>query len=117
MTSGKAVRLIRRIMYEPNNVGELIREYLNPLIDGVNDQFKAMSLKQNFDVYTIEGATVPASGESKLSHKLGVEPKSRLIVKQVGGGAITDGEFTKDYVVLKNDGATDASITVILFKE
>ena len=71
-----------------------------------------------FDCDILE-VSIPATTNLKIRHNLKVTPKYRLILRQEGGGAILDinTEWNKDYVTLRNSGATATIITVALFKE
>jgi hypothetical protein len=90
----------------------------NDLIDGVNKNQKKTSLQSSFDCDIIS-VTIPNGESLKIRHRLKIVPKYRLILRQSGGGVITDinSGWTKNYIELFNDGATDAVITVGVYKE
>lgn len=60
--------------------------------------------------------SIGAGDTKRISHKLGITPKYRLILAQSGGGVIKDGNFTANYVEFTNDGADTANIVVKLLK-
>lgn len=65
----------------------------------------------------IKAVTIPAGQTLRISHRLRVVPKYRIIIAQTGGGTIVDGNFTRNYIELTNTGATDTTLSVIIVKE
>lgn len=65
----------------------------------------------------VQNITIPATGTLTVGHRLKTIPRHRIILKQVGGGVITDGQFTSNYIELNNSGVTDAIVTIIILKE
>lgn len=64
----------------------------------------------------IKTVTLPAGATTRISHRLQLIPKYRIILGQVGGGVITDGEFTSNYIELTNSGGSDAVVSLIIVK-
>lgn len=98
-------------------MSRFIQEYFNLLIDDLNFALERLSFFSNFRSEYLEDIEIPASSTARFSHGLGEIPKSRLILRQTGGGLITDGDFTTNYIELVNNGASEATISVVLFRE
>jgi hypothetical protein len=69
----------------------------------------------NFDG-EIKTVTIPATSTLRIWHKLKVIPPHRSILRQAGGGVISDGVFGVNYIELKNDGNSPATLTIIIHK-
>lgn len=93
-------------------------DYLNKMIRDLNFRLKHTSLSASFDCDIVK-VTIPASSSLKIKHGLKIVPRYRLILRQSGGGAITDVDSGWDvnYIELSNAGATDAVITIGIYKE
>lgn len=94
---------------------EDIRNHFNIAITELNFILRALALK-NLDGELIE-VSLEAGETKKISHSMKVIPKYRIIVSQVGGGVIKDGNFTDNYIELSNGGSDSALITVKLLKD
>jgi hypothetical protein len=95
-------------------ISSLVRELNNTIVE-LNFILSRFTLS-NLDG-EIKSVTIPASGTLVVSHRLKTIPRHRIILKQVGGGLITDGNFTPNYIELNNSGVSDAIITIIILKE
>ena len=73
---------------------------------------------ENMNGQVIENITIPAGQSARIGHSLKMTPKYRIILRQNGGGAIIDGDdtWTDKYISLKNDGGTDAILSVFLIR-
>lgn len=94
---------------------EQSKESLNESITEINYVLRNLNLR-NFDGEIIT-ATLAAGATTRVPHKLSIVPKYRIILKQVGGGLVTDGEYTKEYIELINGGGSDAVVTIIIVKD
>jgi len=95
-------------------MGDLIVE-MNEKIVELNFILRQMTLSNlEGDVKTV---TIPAGRTIEISHRLKTIPAHRILLRQAGGGLITDGKFTPNYIELNNSGGTDATITIIILKE
>ena len=101
----------------PKNLKEFIELDYNLLVDDLNTYLSTLSLTKNFNSQIIEGVEIPAGGTVRVSHQLDSIPSYRIIARQVGGGAILDAEYSRTFVDLINSGNSQATISVILFKE
>ena len=90
------------------NVNVLIAEYSRVM--------KALSFKSNFDGLIVEDVVIPANSFIRISHLLGVKPKWRIILRQVGNGVITDipSEWDDKVISLYNNGAVEVTLTVFI---
>lgn len=98
---------------------EKVIEAINDLISSHNFLGKKMSLSANFDGYIAENVTLPAATEVVVQHFLGITPKWRIILKQVGNGVITDvpTKWNDRYITLYNNGAVSVTATIFIVKE
>lgn len=73
---------------------------------------------ENMNGQIIENVLIPASASIDISHNLKVAPKYRIILRQIGGGSIIDGDsdWTDSRISLKNTGASDSIVTVFLIR-
>lgn len=93
----------------------ILKQQLNASIVELNYILRNLTLV-NLDGQ-IRTANIPAGETVRIPHRLQLTPKYRIILGQVGGGVITDGEFTNNYIELTNNGATDTTLSVIIVKE
>lgn len=92
-----------------------MKERINEAIVEINYILRSLTLV-NLDG-EIKSVSIPAGETVRVTHRLRLVPKYRIILGQVGGGVITDGEFTNNYIELTNNGATDTTLSVIIVKE
>jgi hypothetical protein len=113
-TTRRNIVELQEISPSIEDIGELIRK-LNENTVELNFILRQLTMT-NLDG-EIKVVTIPAGETLKISHRLAIVPAYRIILRQEGGGVIRDGVFTKNYVELINDGASDANLTIILNKE
>ena len=104
-------------MLIPVDLKEFVQESYNLLIDDLNTTLTGLSFSSNFGSDILTDIEIAAGETARFTHKLGVVPVHRLITRQIAGGLITDGVFTKNYIELINTGASRVRLTVILIKE
>lgn len=113
-TSRRNIIELKEIREDVQDIPSLI-ERVNEAIVEINFILRSLTLT-NLDGQ-ITTATIPANETLRVPHRLQLVPKYRIILKQVGGGVIEDGDFTKNYIELKNNGGTDAVVTIIIVKD
>jgi hypothetical protein len=96
---------------------EVIKEY-NALVKGMNFFNKFVSFQSNFDGF-VASVTLPATTDVKIQHFLGVTPKWRVILRQEGNGVISDipSGWNEDVITLRNNGAVEVKISVLIARE
>ena len=110
-----------RNIVELEEISEDITE-VKELIAKINDNTTELNfiLRQltfrNLDG-EIKSVEIEANSTARIPHRLGIAPAHRVILRQAGGGVIKDGEFTKNYIELTNDGASKATLTILMNKE
>jgi hypothetical protein len=98
---------------------EEIKSRLNDLIDAFIFQSSSISIESNFNGYVAKDVEI-APGESlNIQHFLGVIPKWRVILKQVGNGVITDvnEKWNTKFICLKNNGSEKVTISILIARE
>lgn len=75
-----------------------------------------LSMVENFEAARLNDLTIDAGATVTFGNPLPFVPSSRVIVKQVGDGVITDGPWSMQSLSLKNNGAVDVTISVIFYK-
>lgn len=92
---------------------------INDLIDQLNFLSKNISFQSNFDGQIVKDLVFEAGEEKTIPHNLGIVPMFRTILRQVGNGVISDIPFswTKNSIVLKNNGAVEVTATVMIVRE
>jgi hypothetical protein len=113
----KEKRIFNRVLDEDITLKDFLDQYYNLTIDDLNAYFQTLSLSKHFDSQLLEDIEIPASTTVRIEHRLEAIPKYKIIVKQSGGGLITDGDYAQNYIELINNGASTATISVIIFKE
>lgn len=97
-------------------IGKLADNF-NRLVDELNTGLKRLTLTENFESYLAQ-VTIDAGTEETIAHNLGVIPSGRIILKHSGDSRIVDGDtdWDKNNIYLKNTGATDVTLTVLILK-
>jgi len=110
----------RRNIVELRELGEDVQDieqlktYLNETISELNFILRGLTLSNlDGEIVTV---TIPANSTLKIPHKLRIIPKYKIILKQVGGGLILDGEYSATHLEVTNTGGTDATLTIIIVK-
>lgn len=117
MADNKSFRLFEKALQFKGDLQAFILRYFNHLVEELNNTLQNLSFERNFNGQVFENIEISATSTLRIFHNMGVEPKYKLILKQSGGGLITDGNFSEKYVELYNSGASTATITFILLKE
>jgi hypothetical protein len=109
----------RKVFGEVPKEVEEIKERLNDLIDAFIFQSSSISIESNFNAYIAKSVTIGAGSTKAIQHFLGVIPKWRIILRQTGNGVITDvsSEWNAKSITLKNNGAEDVTISVMIARE
>lgn len=89
----------------------------NDLVNELNHVLTHLALDSNFNSEVISDIVIEAGETVRLGHSLSKVPQYRMILRQVGNGLVTDGDFTEKYVELVNNGLEQIQITVGLFRE
>lgn len=117
MQDNKSFKKLIRVMTDVTSLPSFITGYFNPTIDDLNDILRRITFKGNIDCDIIENIKIPATTTIRIPHRFSTPPRHRIITRQSGGGLITDGEFTKDHIELRNNGIVDGTISIIILKE
>ena len=88
---------------------------LNETIVELNFILRSLTIR-NLDG-EIRSVKIPANTTIKVNHGLNVTPKLRIMLRQLGGGLITDGIFSRKWIELTNSGGSEAEITVLIVKD
>ncbi len=72
----------------------------------------------NFSGEVIEDIAIPTGIELAIPHNLKVVPKYRIILKNTGEFDIGDGDtpWTDRVIYLKNNGAADATVSILILR-
>ncbi len=79
---------------------------------------RSLSFEDNFESFLVE-VTIDSSAEKVIRNQLTVIPSKRIIVRGgTGAEKVVDGptEWTKDYVYLKNTGASAVTVSVLFVR-
>lgn len=88
------------------------------LVDYINMSLNKLTLNDNFSG-TIRDVIIPSGETAQVGHSLGVTPKYRIILRQVGDALITDGDantWTDKFIYLRNNGLNDVNLTVLIMR-
>lgn len=105
-----------RIGRTAEEVLQYLEVHLANTLQDITTALANLTLKDNFKSYTAS-VTIGAGQEIAVQHNLGDIPTGKLIVRQNVAG-IVDGDtaWTKDYIYLKNTGASTATATVVILR-
>jgi hypothetical protein len=98
---------------------EFTEEAYRTLVEELETVFENLTFDGNFKS-DFRQITIGAGQEVNVPHRLKVVPKYRIIVRQSDADAlITDGAspWTDSYITLKNQGASETTITVLILRE
>lgn len=105
---------LREIPEDVTDIEEIKRIY-NESITELNFVLRSLTLKNlDGEIITRE---IPASSTVDIPHKLGIVPKYKILLRQVGGGLVRDLNFTDTYVRLEHLGIEPTTITFIIVKD
>lgn len=92
---------------------------VNELIDEHNFVTKNLSLQVNFNGQIIENIAFAAGETRTIPHGLGIKPKYRVILGQVGNGVLDDipSGWNNFSIQMKNNGAVSVTATIMLVRE
>jgi len=103
--------------------GDDVEQYQNDVINRFLEDLQTVingSLGfDNFGGQKLTGLTIKAGAELEISHNLGIIPSGRLILNQNNvNSLVTNGPtaWTKQYIYLKNQGASDTIIDVFILR-
>jgi hypothetical protein len=108
----KINEIVERDLKETQTVVNIVQEAFSTFT-------KSISLEANFNAFIGKDVVIKASSEVKIQHFLGVIPKWRIILRQVGNGVVTDvaSGWNETYITLKNNGIEDVTISVFIARE
>jgi hypothetical protein len=89
------------------------------LVDILSTGLSKLTIGDNIDGQVIENMTIPAGSDINVPHSLKEIPKYRIILRQTGGGLITDSPnspWTDTNIYLNNSGGTDAVATILIVR-
>lgn len=103
---------------DESSQGEVIFT-LNKLLNSYNVFNRSISIQSNFDGFIAEDVEIAAGATANIQHFLGIKPKWRIILRQVGNGVITDipSDWSDKVISLKNNGAEAVTISVFIARE
>lgn len=98
-----------------------IIEITNKALDYLEFLNKFLSFG-NFNGFIAKDIIIPATSSIIIQHYLGVVPKYRIILRQIGNGVITDVnntpyDWNDKVVTLYNNGAVSVTLTVFIARE
>lgn len=92
-----------------------ILKVINSNTNELNSILNKLTISSNMDA-EVKTVIIPANTTVRVSHRFSTVPSYRLILKQVGGGYITDLNYTVNYIELKNNGATECTLTIAILR-
>lgn len=100
----------------PSGISKYIQtdlySWLQSLVSGINGR---LNFDDNFQSFISEDIEISAGETAIISNELNVIPNERYIVRQIGNGIISDGEWDIDSLRLVNNGAVSVTISVRFF--
>lgn len=92
---------------------------LNKVIESYRNFNKGLSIQSSFDGFIAENVVIPSLTKIKIQHFLGIRPKWRIILRQVGNGVLTDvtSDWDNKVIALYNNGAVEVTATIFIARE
>ena len=111
----KIALLKKSLIYD--DLEGFIKRHYNDLVDQLNAFLDKITLEDNFSA-DIKQVEIANGVELAIPHGLKVTPKYRIILRQRGNSLITDGDttWTDKLIYLKNNGANDVTLTVMILR-
>lgn len=102
------------------DVIEYLSKDLRKILRELQIGLTRLKFTDNFDAFKVE-VTIPAGEELAIRNELrsGEIPTEKIILRgKSGAESVTDGdtEWTRNFVYLKNQGASDATVTVVFLR-
>lgn len=96
-----------------------IVDKINMITAFLNYFNKNLSFRGDFNCFMAEDVQIAAGASVTISHYLGVKPRHRIILNQVGNGVIEDtpSGWNNKFITLKNRGSETVTITVMIVRE
>lgn len=96
-------------------IPEFSEENFKRLVRELNIGLYKLDLEENFDGEVVSLENIP-TGNFSVGHTLKRVPKYRIILRQIGGGAIVDTTtpWTDSQVYLNNPGSTITLLTLLI---
>lgn len=105
------------------SIAELVEipesEDLTEVIKNVNNTIRDLNQTFiDFSVGSLNGdivvSKIPSNTIARIGHRLRAVPRFRIILKQIGGGLLLDGNYTESYIELHNTGNSDCTVTLLI---
>jgi hypothetical protein len=99
--------------------GTNIANYLVDLfvwMKDLNTGLMKLNFSDNFQAYHTESLDIASGATIQITNPLPFVPQSRLIVKQVGNGLVTDGAWDRQVLEMINNGPDPVTVSIIFFR-
>lgn len=92
---------------------------VNEIVAEHNFFIKNFSMSANSNGQILENIVFLAGETKTIPHGLAIQPKYRIIMRQVGNGVLDDipSAWTKNSIQMKNNGAVTVTATIFLVRE
>ncbi len=97
-------------------VGQYVQTTLYGWFRNLQAGLLRLNLTENFEAFRQDDIVIAAGATVNITNALTIIPSSRLIVKQVGNGLVTDGDWNANVLQLINNGAVPVTISVIFYR-
>lgn len=98
------------------NLGQYLRNEMFAWSKNVTTALIRLDFLDNFQSFRVNELTIQPGETVRITNPLPFVPSARIIVRQVGNGLITDGDWDIQILRLINNGAVPVTISVIFFK-
>lgn len=89
------------------------------MVSYLQTMFQSLTLGDNLSGQVAQNVFIPNGDTIRIAHGLKVVPAYRIIVRQRGNALITDGDdevWNENYIVLKNQGPDDVTVSVLIMR-
>lgn len=100
----------------PSNVYQFLVSELFGWMKDLCTGLIRLDFLENFQSFRVSDLVIPAGGTALITNPLPFVPSTRLIVRQIGNGVVTDGTWTIQTLQMINNGAVPVTVSIIFFR-
>lgn len=103
--------------------GKYLQLFLYPWLVNISTGLRKLQFDENFDSFTASNVTIASGDTARINNAFkvrgsaaGVIPSGRIIIKQTGGGIVSDGAWTPETIEMINNGPGAVTVSIIFFR-
>ena len=97
-------------------VGQYVQTDLYGWFRNLASGLLRLNLLENFEAFRVEDLEIASGATGVITNALPIIPSSRIIVRQVGNGLVSDGVWDINILRLINNGPDTVTVSVIFYR-